>query len=235
VCVGLNLRTFLDRVVGRPAIVAGHSSGGQLAAWLGANAPELVCGVLLEDPPMFTTLWPRCQRTWNWVDLASTCHFFLESGATDFVLWYVRYGQTWRLFGRLAAPLQRRAREDRVERPMSAVRLWLLPPVLNEMLRGMQRFDPRFGEQFYTGRWNDGFDHEATLAAIQQPSALIHANCRYDRDGILQGAMDDDDAEHARHLLGRAAFHRVRSGHNVHGSRPRHYLAVLDELASAVG
>src|SRR5262245_46160454 len=35
--LGQDVTAFLEKVVGRPAVVAGNSSGGVLAAWLAAN------------------------------------------------------------------------------------------------------------------------------------------------------------------------------------------------------
>jgi pimeloyl-ACP methyl ester carboxylesterase len=58
-------------VIGETAVVSGHSSGGLLAVWLAANAPDTVRGVILEDPPLFTTTLPRAEKTWNYVDLAT--------------------------------------------------------------------------------------------------------------------------------------------------------------------
>lgn len=66
-------------MISQPVVVSGHSSGGQLAAWLAGHRPDLISAVVLEDPPLFTTLLPRAKQTWNWVDLATTCHDFLES------------------------------------------------------------------------------------------------------------------------------------------------------------
>lgn len=56
--IGKDLATFLRTVVGGPAIVSGHSSGGQLATWLAAYEPMLVRGAVLEDPRCS----PRCSR-----------------------------------------------------------------------------------------------------------------------------------------------------------------------------
>ena len=44
---------FVEIVVGGPVIISGHSSGGVLAAWVAANAPQDVAGAVLEDPPLF--------------------------------------------------------------------------------------------------------------------------------------------------------------------------------------
>lgn len=44
--LGRDITTFIDRIVGRPAIVSGHSSGGVLAVWLGAYAAKKVHAVI---------------------------------------------------------------------------------------------------------------------------------------------------------------------------------------------
>ena len=44
---------FCEQAVGQPAVVAGHSLGGVVAAVLGRERPDLVRGVFLEDPPLF--------------------------------------------------------------------------------------------------------------------------------------------------------------------------------------
>src|SRR6516162_10793059 len=58
--MGNDLVRFLDRVIERPAIVSGLSSGGVLAAWLSAYAkPGQVLAAFYEDPPLFASeVWP---------------------------------------------------------------------------------------------------------------------------------------------------------------------------------
>jgi pimeloyl-ACP methyl ester carboxylesterase len=41
------------RALERPAVLVGHSLGGVTAWWVAQNAPELVVGAFLEDPPLF--------------------------------------------------------------------------------------------------------------------------------------------------------------------------------------
>lgn len=47
-----DIRAFLETVVRGPAVIAGHSLGGLVAASVAAEAPETVIGLLLEDPAL---------------------------------------------------------------------------------------------------------------------------------------------------------------------------------------
>ena len=44
---------FCEEVVGQPAVLVGHSLGGVVAASVAAQRPDLVRGLLLEDPPLY--------------------------------------------------------------------------------------------------------------------------------------------------------------------------------------
>ncbi|MHA2079222.1 MAG: alpha/beta fold hydrolase, partial [Candidatus Thorarchaeota archaeon] len=60
--IGRDMTAFLEMVVKRPAFVSGNSSGGLIALWLAANRPDLVMGIILEDPPLFSADWPRIKE-----------------------------------------------------------------------------------------------------------------------------------------------------------------------------
>ena len=47
-----DIALFIETVVGRPAVVVGHSLGGVVSATLAQHRPDLVCATLLEDPPL---------------------------------------------------------------------------------------------------------------------------------------------------------------------------------------
>ncbi|GAA3574320.1 alpha/beta hydrolase [Amycolatopsis ultiminotia] len=225
--IGTDLARFVERVVGAPAVVSGHSSGGQLAAWLAGNRPDLVRAAVLEDPPLFTTLLPRAEKTWNWVDLATTCHAFLESGETDWTAYSFAHQKLWDFFGGGAERIVRSGLARHTKHPDRPITLFFMPPSWNDLQRATTAYDPRFGEAFYTGRWDEGFDHERTLRTIEAPTTLIHANWTYGAGGILQGALDDQDAQRIVSLIGDGELVKVDSGHNVHGEQPARFTEVV--------
>ena len=225
--IGGTLAAFIKEVIGEPVVVSGHSSGGLLTAWLAANEPGALRGIILEDPPLFTTLLPRALKTWNFVDLATSAHDFLRSGQADFVAYNATSNRFLSLFGGLQPAMTRHMLAHRVKHPNDPVRLYYMPPLLNEVFRGLNRYDPRFGEAFYRGTFDEGFDHAQALGRIKLPAVLIHANWGYDPDGILMAAMDDQDAERARSLLGDVKFVRVDSGHGFHFEKPKEFVRIL--------
>ena len=48
-----DVRHFIRDVVGGPVLLEGHSLGGAVSVQVGATAPELVSGLILEDPPLY--------------------------------------------------------------------------------------------------------------------------------------------------------------------------------------
>jgi len=48
-----DVRHFIRAMVGGPVLLEGHSLGGAVAVQVGATAPELVSGLVLEDPPLY--------------------------------------------------------------------------------------------------------------------------------------------------------------------------------------
>lgn len=229
--VGRLLQSFLVKVIDEPAVVSGHSSGGQLAAWIaGHDDAGLVRAVALEDPPMFATELPRATRTWNWVDLASTAHDFLESDATDWVAWQWEHQRMWRFFGDSADRIIRHGLSSRTPGSREAVSVWYLPPSLMGMQRTFVDYDPHFGQAFHDGTWNDGFDQAATLAGIQVPTVYLHAPPSYGDDGVMQGAASEDEVARVMANLQHGRLVTFDSGHNIHGEDPAGFIRELRSL-----
>lgn len=229
-----DLHQFLTQVVGESAMVIGHSSGGLVAARLAADAPDQVLGVVLEDPPFFSSTLPRAENTFNHVGLATTAHEFLRSGDQDFTAYYIRHDAMWDLFKGAKHSIQRRALSALDKNPGEPPKLFYAPPAFNELFRAMQTYDPRFGEAFYDNTFHQDFDHADTLARITVPAVLIHTNWTYDDNAILLAAMSGDDAERARSLIAEVEFHKVDSGHGFHFEDPNHFERIVLAFAERV-
>lgn len=230
VAIAEDMRSFIQQVIGQPAAVSGHSSGGLIAAVMAARFPEWVRGLVLEDPPFFSSVLPRARSTWNYVDLSITAHEFLASGETDFQLFYIRHTPFWDFFGEGKEWFRAQAIRYRETHPDRPLKLFFMPPVFNENFRSVDQYDPRFGDAFYTGTFHAGFDHEETLRSIRVPAVLIHANWDYSDDGILMAAMDGDDAQRARSLIPGVEFRQVDSGHGFHFEKPKEFIEIMREF-----
>lgn len=225
-----DMLTFIEQVIGKPAIVSGHSSGGLVAANLAAKAPEWVPGVILEDPPFFASVHPRAFNTFDYIDLSCVAHDFLSSGEDDFTSFYIRHGAVWDLFRGAKARIQEKAARYRRAHPDRPLKLYFMPPVVNRLFGSMDNYDPRFGEAFYNNSFHDDFDHAETLRNIRVPTVLIHTDLDYDDNGILVAAMDSDDARRARSLLQDVLFHQVSAGNTFHFEKPLEYVRIVRDL-----
>lgn len=112
---GKALIWFMENVIGEKCFVSGHSSGGILTAWLAANAPEQVKGIVLEDPPLFEVTPQEMQEgkaCFAWKDTFETIHSFLnQKSETDYAVYYAKHSYMTSLFGgRLEINLLRRSR-----------------------------------------------------------------------------------------------------------------------------
>lgn len=232
--MGKDFAWFIENVIGEPAIVSGHSSGGLLTAWLAANAPEQVLGVVLEDPPFFSIEANRRETEFAWVDTFKTCHIFLEqSEEDDFTLYYLKNCYWINFFGNGKQGIVKSAASYREKHPDSMLKIFFLPPSITHIFLFMEDYDPRFGDAFYDSSWMENFDHAETLPRIQCPSVLVHTNWQF-KDGILMGAMSGEDAERAHSLIDGNELIKVDSGHDFHYEKPKEFLQIMVDFLEMI-
>lgn len=226
---GAKLVGFVHQVIKSPTIVTGHSSGGVLAAYVAAHGGADVRAVFLEDPPLFMTQLPQARTTWNYVDLATVAHDYLQSGQTDWPLYSWIHQRMWKFFGTSAKDFIDEGVRYHSKHPDRAISVWFAPQFdrMNETLRS---YDPRFGDAFYTGTWDSGFDTGATLRAIDVPAVLLQTKVDHDGD-ILMSAMDEQAAERAVNDVDGMRFVKVETGHEFHEEDPAQFVQILRELA----
>lgn len=108
--MGRDFIQFIKQVIKEPAVVSGHSSGGLLTAWLAADSPENVRGVVLEGPPFFSSELPRYQKTFAYWDTSITCHDFLQQKEEhDFTIYYVEHFSLMKYFNKAQAGITKYA------------------------------------------------------------------------------------------------------------------------------
>ncbi len=231
--MGADFVWFIDNVIKTPAVVSGHSSGGLLAAWLAANAPQSVCGVLLEDPPFFSTEpGGRWEKSFAYADACEPIHRFLnQTEEKDWTLFYIRHSLWGKMIGdKGVSGMLKYGAKYRKKHPDTPLHYFFLPESVNKIFWFMNEYDPRFGEAFYDSSWFENFDQTDTLKRIRCPAVLIHTKWRINDEGILIAAMSEDDAVRADRLLADSKLIHIDCGHDSHFEKPDEFLKAIDML-----
>jgi pimeloyl-ACP methyl ester carboxylesterase len=243
--IGEDLRAFLDGVVGRPAIISGNSSGGLIAIWLAANAPEQVRAIIAEDAPLFSAAWPRIQQEYVFQILTLTVE----------ILHVLRHSRSVKAlseaFGRIEKPVKDSDRTRHNPRWVTNALAWvirthqsngpfkplvsaLLPARIKQFIDILMTFDPDFSQAWLDGRIYQGLDHEAALKAVRCPMLFLHANWyRHPKLGLI-GALDDDDAQRAVSLVPDCEYVKVDARHVIHSGKPKRFIEEVDRFASGL-
>ena len=232
--LGTDLAGLIRQVIRRPVFVTGNSSGGLLATWLAANTPDLVTAALLEDPPLFSSEYPRIKQTIAYPDFHTSDEGVREHVA-DFLLFWITQSTTFinnNVGPGSATLLTLAVKAYRRAHPGAPVELGVVPnDTIRMFFRGMDhQYDPRFGSAFYRGTWNQGFDHATALSKITCPTMLLQANYTYNAGHILNGAMSQQDAQKAQSLLRNGRFQRVDSSHVINLDKPTEFLHILQNF-----
>ena len=199
-----------DRIA-RPTAIYGHSLGAMVALAVAAELPELLRGIVLEDPP-FETMGSRLAST-SWLSFFRA----LQPLAGD---------------RRPVAQVARELAEVQIgtpgERP---VRLGDARDATSLRFTAVsaKKLDPRALDPIIEQRWLEGYDEERILRGIRCPVLMLQA------DSAAGGMLVDEDAERVEAAI--ADVTRIRfsgAGHVLHWQRTtevlRHTLAFLESL-----
>lgn len=226
---------FIDTAIGQPVILSGHSSGGILAAWVAAYAPQDVTGVVLEDPPLFEVTPEEMSADagcFAWKDSFEQIHGFLnQSDESDWPTYYAQHGYLFSLFGGLQPKAVEWVAAWRAKHPIGAVKPALIPHAWLETFQYVDDYDLLFGEAFYDGTWMSDVNQQDMLESIQCPVVYIKANTHYGADGVLYAANSDDDASKVQDCIASCTTVRIESGHGIHVEHPTEFCAAFDALA----
>ncbi len=227
--IGADLSDFIETVIKAPVYVSGNSSGGVLTAWLAANEPDLIRAIILEDPALLSSEYPRVLNTIADKSFA-ICEKFITEGADDFLLYWIKSCRDFFMnyVGFDAAPLLLASvKAYRSSNPGEPVEIIYLPDMVRLMMRGMGFYDPAFGAAFHDGSWNMDFDHSEAMQRIQCPALLLQANFEITEDGTLNGAMSKEEAERIMELIPGAEYMKIDSEHVIHLDKPEQYIEIV--------
>lgn len=184
----------------RPVVLYGHSLGAMVAAGAAAACPELVRGVVLEDPP-FRTLGPHI-------------------GATNFHGYFEQIAQLVRDRAPTStvAELARSLAEIKFVDPRTggSQRLGDVrdPASLRFSAAALMHVDPHVLDPLVAGDWLDGYDEDGVFAGLKCPVLLLQA------DAALGGMLVDEDVARLRALAADVTHIRMSGvGHMMHWQR----------------
>jgi len=234
--IGEDLKEFLKNVVKKPAIVSGLSSGAILSLWLAANAPENVSVAISEDPPLFSSMYPRIKEEKFMYRLFETAIETLGKPERDIKGFFAKQG----------IPIE--GKEKLLLMPSFIASYRAMSLEFNKKIRPSRkydllnaRFDQRAGLKFISeydvdfskatidGRLTEGFDPEETLKKIKCPVLLIHAYWSRHKIWGLLGALDDNDVLKIRSIVKDIKVVKVNAIHDVHLAKPKIFIKAVDE------
>lgn len=229
---GDDLIWFTNNVIKDKTIVSGHSSGGILAAYVAAYGGENIKGVVLEDPPVFSTEPDYFEKSFAYVDTYKPMHDYLNSDKSEcWEAYYLRHCLWGQLYmknavGKMADSAQKQY-EKNPDKPMQ---ISFMPGITNSMFLHMKEYDLRFGDHFYDYSWHAGISHDKLLEDIKVPAIFIHCIDQYSEDGILMAATSNEQARRAVSLINNCQLVELKSGHDVHREHPDVFIDAVEKL-----
>ncbi len=232
---GNDLRHFIREVIQQPAIVSGLSSGGVLAIWLAANTPEDVLAVIGEDPPIFSSVWPRIQSEKYLVNNFKVAIDTLgKPGERDIEQYLSQVGipvegkaELLKIPPFILKLLFFMSWLNRAIRPNSPYDIPFLPFSIRAGQKFLSEYDTDFSRATIDGDLSKAFSPEETLKHIKCPMLLLRVPAsRHETWGII-GAIDDNDLERIVSLVNDLQCVQIPGGHAIHQEQPVRYIEEL--------
>ncbi len=227
---------FIEDVVKEKVFLLGHSSGGLIAAYIASNT-SLCKYLILEDPPFFASQGERRKTSFNYIDLSTVCHNFInQKDSKDFVLYYFIHQYAWNLFPensreKVKGKMTAMAAKYRKKHPDRNLKVMFWPKAALSGFQGMNKYDPMFGETFYNDTFHCGIAHEDILRNIKCKTIFMKAQTNISEEGILMAALNEEDLERVASLIADFQIMRFDCGHGIHIEKPKEFIECLIGLA----
>ena len=231
---GDDLIWFIDNVIGEDTVVSGHSNGALIAAYIAAYGSNLVKGVVLEDPPVFSTQGENWETSFAYLDTYQPLHEYISSEQTEcWPAYYLRHCYWGQLFMKDAMPgLANYAQKYREKHPTEEVKIMFLPSSITTVFHYVEQYDMLYGEHFYNLTWNNGITHEEMLSDIDIPCVYLHAKENAAETGVYLCAASKEQADRAVDYIGENCrlVETENSDHNIHGLHEDIYLDAVNSF-----
>ena len=207
----------------------GHSSGGLIACYI-ASKSNVCDNLILEDPPLFSSVGEKRFDYYNYNDLSTICHNFInQDEEEDFVYYYFMNQYMWNFFPENSREKIRnrsgksalKYRKKHPDKPLK-IRFW--PKKFLEAFNGMEQYDPYFGKNFYNDTFNCNINYNNLLSEINCKTLFMKANTKIGDDGIIMGALTDEDLQQVSDLIKNIRVEYFNCGHGIHIEKKKEFV-----------
>lgn len=223
-----DLIEFIQYKTAEKISILGHSSGGLIARYI-ASKSDLCNNLILEDPPLFSSVGEKRFNYYNYNDLSTICHNFINQEEEDFVYYYVMNQYMWNFFPKnlrekIREKSGKSARKYRKEHPDKPLKIRFWPKKFLEAFNGMEQYDPYFGENFYNDTFNCNIDYSKLLSEINCKTLFMKANTKIADDGIIMGALTDENLQQVTALIKNIRVEYFNCGHGIHNEKKKEFV-----------
>ena len=226
---GDDLIEFIQYKTDEKISILGHSSGGLIACYI-ASKSNLCDNLILEDPPLFSSVGEKRFNYYNYNDLSTICHNFInQDEEEDFVYYYFMNQYMWNFFPensreKIRNKSGKSALKYRKKHPDKALKIRFWPKKFLEAFNGMEQYDPYFGENFYNDTFNCNINYSKLLSEIDCRTLFMKANTKIGDDGIIMGALTDEDLQQVTDLIKNIKVEYFNCGHGIHIEKKKEFV-----------
>ena len=226
---GDDLIEFIQYKTDEKISILGHSSGGLIACYI-ASKSDFCNNLILEDPPLFSSVGEKRFNYYNYNDLSTICHNFInQDEEEDFVYYYFMNQYMWNFFPENSREKIRnrsgksalKYRKKHPDKPLK-IRFW--PKKFLEAFNGMEQYDPYFGENFYNDTFNCNINYSKLLSEINCKTLFMKANTKIADDGLIMGALSDEDLQKVTGLIKNIRVEYFNCGHGIHNEKKKEFV-----------
>ena len=229
ISIGNDLVKFIQKTINGNISILGHSSGGLIASYIASNYNG--CNnLILEDAPLFSSNGDKRFHTFNFKDLSTVCHNFInQNKEKDFVYYYFMHQYCWNFFPedsreKIKNKLGEFALKYRKKHPESTLKVPFWPKKFLESFNGLNEYDPFFGEAFYNDSFNNDINYNELLSNIKCNTLFMKANTIIGKDGLIQGALAEEDLQQVTTLIRNIKVEYFNCGHGIHTEKPKEFI-----------